>query len=599
MSKMILLDRIPTGHIVTDADWDCIEAGRARPQLPDPKPAHRLWHSTPEGRANARRYYRALENMEQLRALRLQSEPRDLQFSIPQWTEAEPQESLKPISRERYEEDQAVAAARSVSAEARRLMRILNPYYTPKGHDGPDAKWPWKRPTLAEQRWLEADWRDPRNMQVYAEPALLAELKTDWRPRPHQPLVLLFATQARPLTRHEAAAGFSLMSGLAGDRMVSPADDLALCDAETLTARAYQAAIKVLQAYYLDKRLRVEPAYLRAARIVIQCVELELLLRDLHQKQRELSALLGNPREMHALAKGKWPRLSPGSFNIVSRMLAGPSQDAAASYFERERSVLRESYNRAIFDIERKFSWYFTDLWIPPKRAGRECYNIYRDVSSDWDRFVEPKFAEANRPPLPKADDYWLVAEALEYWGGPTRLPAGLAEDYTSAQLAGRHGEWRAGRWPCVLKSGVNYKGERDYDSDPDGVLIIAHPQQAADWWGLIDALPDGAPKSKLKDKNTDIEQLLSDSKHKSAVADYFSGGQRWTSKAVKPARASARRSVSIRSPDFCGPVIEIGDKLYPRAVDNVAEPDNVVPDVVDQWDDAMTREDAFCFAES
>jgi hypothetical protein len=572
---------------ITDKDWESICTERAKPGEPDPKPAYRLWHSTPEGRANARRYYR--QGFERQHV------------AVPEWCRDGPQESLKPISRERYAEDQAVAH----TCGSLGMKRVLKLLCKPDGYDGPDAKWPWKRSTLAERHWLEADWRDPRNMQVYAEPTLLAELKTDWRPRPHQPLVLLFATHARPLTRHEAAAGFSLMSGLAGDRMVSAADDLALCDAETLTARAYQAAIKVLQAYYLDKRLRVEPAYLRAARIVIQCVELELLLRDLRQKQRELSALLGNPREMHALAKGKWPRLSPGSFNIVSRMLAGPSQDAAASYFERERSVLRESYNRAIFDIEGKFSSYFTDLWIPPKRAARECYNIYRDVSNDWDRFVEPKFAEANRPPLPKTDDYWLVAEALEYWGGPTRLPAGLAEDYTSAQLAGRHGEWRAGRWRCVLKSGVNYRGERDYDSDPDGAVIIAHPQQAADWRRLIDALPDGAPKSKLKDKNTDIEQLLSDSKHQSAVANYFSGGQRWTSEAVKR-RSSARRSVSVGSLYFCGPVTEIDGKLYPRAVgarpriidDADAEPD-VVRDIVDVLDDAMNREDDFCFSES
>jgi hypothetical protein len=37
--------------------------------------------------------------------------------------------------------------------------------------------------------------------------------------------------------------------------------------------------------------LKVGPTYLAAARIVIQCVEVELLRHDLLQKKRELSAL--------------------------------------------------------------------------------------------------------------------------------------------------------------------------------------------------------------------------------------------------------------------------------------------------------------------
>jgi hypothetical protein len=564
-----------TDDIVTDEEWESIAAQRARLQGPVPPPRS-AYRSTPEGRANARKYYRVGLY--------------DPQRWIPQWTEAEPQGSLKPVSRERYATDQAVAHA----CGSLGMMRVLNLHLTPKGYDGPDVWWPWKQPKLAEQL---TNWRDPRNMQVYADPTLLADLRMDWRPRPRQPLVLLFGTHARPLTRKEADAGFSLMLGLADDRMVSLADDLALCDGETPTARAYQAAMKVLQAYYLDKRLKVDPAYLAAARIVVQCVDLELLLRDLHQKKRELCRLLANPREMHALAKGKWPRLSPGSFNLVSFMLAGPSQDAAASHFERDRSVLSESLNRAISDIETKFSWYCNDLAIPPEKTIRKRYNIFREEQKQ--RAVEPKVCAEAKPPIP---DCWF-AEALEYWGywgdTTTKLPPGLAEDYETARLAGARSEWRAGRHRTVLKSGVNYIGERDYDSDPDGVLLIKYPQPAADWRRLISALPKGPQKSKLQDKNADIAQLLSDFNHQSDRDNYLRGDHRWTSKAVPPARPN-RRPPGIRSPNFCGPIIEINGKIYPRAVVHPPLPTAIdVVDVVDRIEISQTREDGFCFSES
>lgn len=178
------------------------------------------------------------------------------------------------------------------------------------GYDGPDAKWPWKQTTVEERIGLALDWRSPYNplvrendMQVYAAPRLDLD---------NLLIMQDAADRVRPVQRHEAAAAFSLMMGLADDRLFSEADELSFCDiSERPVARAYQAAMKVLDAYYYDKRLKISPAHLAAARIVAQCVDIELLLRDMHQKQRELSAV----------ANGRG-RLSPGTFNVVPHILA-------------------------------------------------------------------------------------------------------------------------------------------------------------------------------------------------------------------------------------------------------------------------------------
>jgi hypothetical protein len=180
-----------------------------------------------------------------------------------------------------------------------------------------------RRP-VSELPGYEPDWRDPRNMQFYTEPMLELEKLLNLQEYPAFN-VQEYADKLRLLRSHEVAAAFSLMMGLADDRLVSLADDLALCDAETPTARGYQAAIEVLRAYYFDKRLKVEPVYLVAARIIAQCVDVELLARDLPQKKRELSALANSASKLQALADGKLIRLSPGTFNVVPFMLAGHS----------------------------------------------------------------------------------------------------------------------------------------------------------------------------------------------------------------------------------------------------------------------------------
>jgi hypothetical protein len=561
------------------------------------------------------------------------------------------------------------------------------------GYDGPDAWWPWKQPTptLEERIWKALDWRSPCNMQVYADPRLQLDNLLNLQE---------YADRLRPVKCHEAAAGFSLMMGLADDRLFSEADKLSFCDvAERPVARAYQAAMKVLDAHYYDKRLKVGPTYLVAARIVLQCVDIELLLRDMHQKQRELSAL----------ANGKSARLSPGTFNIVPDILAhwrrlqiggkpfkGSRLDAATNRFNRDRTVLRESVDNATSGLQEKFGCYCNDLAIPPEKVFQRWYNLIVDGilrhHFSWapsprslpvcfeegrnKRTDKPKPAAALQTvELPDKDFLgpWR-AEALEYWGywgDATKLAQGLADGYLQ---------------PDIFAA---YNGARDY-SDP---ILIWHPQAPADWQQLINALPDGKQKTKLKDKNADIEQRVSDKKHKSARYDYFSGGWRWTSKAVSPPRAcrsgldprgyafgrewrskydwgtltglslrvpvnnsasdayrpmvnpapARRRHVGIRSPYFCGPVTEIDGKLYPRAVSNVADPNDVwvsngklrvldaekthlrrqelsllqrearpriiddddddaepdVDDVVDWMEIAQTREDGFCFSES
>ena len=90
---VVVADVLPTeidvtGATVTDADWDYVVRCRARSYEPDKYPWYR---STPEGRSNARDYYEARRQ------------------PIPRWTAHEPDLALKPISRDRYAEDQAAA----------------------------------------------------------------------------------------------------------------------------------------------------------------------------------------------------------------------------------------------------------------------------------------------------------------------------------------------------------------------------------------------------------------------------------------------------------------------------------------------------------
>jgi hypothetical protein len=366
-----------------------------------------------------------------------------------------------------------------------------------------------KQPRLAEQLWFDLDWRDPKYMQEYADPTLRLDILLNMREE-------YAAGRLRPLTSHEAVAGFSLMMTLTDD----------FVGAETPTARAYQAAMKVLYAYYFEKRRKVNPAHLLAARIVVQSVEIELLLRDYHQKKRELRAIANSPVKLRNLAKGASPRLSPGSFNTFSYMLAGFTQREAAERFDREQTVLGESLNSAMAAIQKRFGAACRDDGgIPPQTTDRACYNVGIDVPGKK-RLVEPK-AEA-RLRTKAIDDSWF-AEALEYWGywgHATRFLCGLAEDYSDT------------KFPTAA---------RDY-SDPSGVVIVTHPQPAADWSSIIGVLPDAFPegklKSKLEDANSEISFLVSDANHGRDAANYLRGSHHWKSKVVSP--PSPCRSVGV-----------------------------------------------------
>jgi hypothetical protein len=214
----------------------------------------------------------------------------------------------------------------------------------------------------------DPDWRDPRNAQVYPDPLLDLDALLDLQKYADLNLQDL-ADRLRVVTRHDAAAAFALMTGLADERLRNEA--VSFCDPfERPVARAYQAAMKVIGAHYIEKRLRVGATYLAAARIVVQCVEAELLLHDLPQKKRELSAL----------AKGKAIRLSPWTFNTVADVLAryrdlqvdgkafeGSRLDAVAKIHGRDRSTIGESVNfAAIPNLQEVFGRYCNDFSIPP-----------------------------------------------------------------------------------------------------------------------------------------------------------------------------------------------------------------------------------------
>ncbi len=423
----------------------------------------------------------------------------------------------------------------------------------------------------------DPDWRS--SVQIY--PAAL-ELGDLWD------LGKYFERQLR-LIGHRDTGAFAAMARLADDlsKIKSRISKTTFCDpAEQPVGRAFQAAIKALAAFYFDKRLRA--THLDAARIVVLCVHAELYLRDIAQKQRELAAWA---------VGGRHP--SPGAFNIVPDFLAlwrglqigefeGRRLEAIADRFGLDRSTIGQVKNVAMPYLQRKFGRYCRGLAIPPQTTRVPCYNDLKDLRRD-----APKPALA--PPVELPDETFLGAwraEALEYWGywgDATKLPQGLAAGCRQA----------------------NVYGIRDYSSD--GVLI-QHPQAPANWAQIV-ALPNGKDKNRLQDQDAAIEALVSDAKRKSAIVDYFTGAHHWKTKEVKrwerantialwsAARAGPtlvallaskihpRRSASIRSPSFCGPVIEIAGELYPRAVgskvyrpDNIIEPRNIGPlDVVDR----------------
>jgi hypothetical protein len=239
----------------------------------------------------------------------------------------------------------------------------------------------------------DPDWR--RNAQIYPAALKLDDL---WD------LKKYFSDHSRTVGHHDIAAAFGLMMGLADDHLVT--NDVSFCDpSEKPVGRAYQAAVKVIDAFYLDKRLRVEPTYLAAARIVVLRVHAELFLHDLVQKKRELSAW--------ALSKARHP--SPGAFNTVPDVLAlwrglriggeafeGSRLDAVADRFDLDRSTVSESVNNvAIPHLQETFGLYCKGLPIPHKTGGRPCYSkVFEDGRNERTDHLQPALA----PPV-KLDD--------------------------------------------------------------------------------------------------------------------------------------------------------------------------------------------------
>jgi hypothetical protein len=248
----------------------------------------------------------------------------------------------------------------------------------------------------------------------------------------------------------------------------------------------------------------------------------------------------------------------------------------------------------------------------PPAKAVRTCYYVDEGIKNK--RVVKPQVASVVRLTFPRADGNGSLAEALRACGDVTitRLPPGLAEDsYVPSRTkpdltASEETRWQPGersKWWLPTRIPL---GERDYDSNP-GVVIIRHYQRPADWRQIINALPnDDHRKSKLRDINANIARVLSGT-HRSFAASYLRGDHHWTSEPVSPpspcrsigvgrdwkAKGLAKPLlrpiqisydwkatvplpindtptrggvVGVRSPYFCGPIIQIGGKVYPRA---------------------------------
>jgi hypothetical protein len=142
------------------------------------------------------------------------------------------------------------------------------------------------------------------------------------------------------------------------------------CNAKTPTGRAYQAAAAIRDYHRL--RMGIGEADIIAADIVIEDIG-----EHLRRSGRRIDW---------------WQR------TVTLDLLEGASSYEAADRFGRDASSLRERYDAETLAIEAKFGRYCNDLWEPPQKPIRPCYNIYRKTGS-----AKPWLAEVQLTPSERA----------------------------------------------------------------------------------------------------------------------------------------------------------------------------------------------------
>jgi hypothetical protein len=256
------------------------------------------------------------------------------------------------------------------------------------------------------------------------------------------------------MSEQDIGLAFGTMLYLADDldsahALQNPRHIIPVCDAPTLSARAYQAACQCLTAYYdlgctgfkyihpgvvgddvghfVKAAFGIEPMHrgfpehdISAARIVAEVFQSQLVR---HVRR-------GVPDYFIAM------------YTLDRSTDLRQSVSAAARILERDESSIRERYDRLLARIEEALGKYcrtHNELAQTPKSVSSGCYNLSIGRLQLGTRFAEPKLLPKPRP-FALQDKVATAELQLLAWAQghyrkqagilPTRCPDGLARHY-------------------------------------------------------------------------------------------------------------------------------------------------------------------------
>jgi len=348
-------------------------------------------------------------------------------------------------------------------------------------------------------------------------------------------------SSAPPLSHERLRSAFGLMLDAAGRIGVSDATEPAVL--------AWQAALRISEAYHDEQRLKVGTADIIASATIIEAVA--WLLRT-----KKLFTISGAAR---------W-KIRTTDWASTAYLVAGDSSRDVAAIFGTNHKSLLERRDRDFALIEKSFGRYcknYRELWIPPQNANRKRYNreiALKDVESEW-RTIRPALLTKPQAPPPSRRHHWSTPWVVEIEPGivpwqpkgltTTICPAGLAEDYPASayetlpfQSWLRSTESEPAVRYCVNAADCQYF-QRDLDrqdtapltteyaTQPDGtpLIIHTHPQRAWHFgltpWRLGDAANHKSEQefylagarnrslserdAKRRDRETDIAERIKD----------------------------------------------------------------------------------------
>jgi hypothetical protein len=268
---------------------------------------------------------------------------------------------------------------------------------------------------------------------------------------------------------------------------------------------------------------------------------------------------------------------------LLMTLLGGLSAREAAKHVDLGRDVVAKRLRTLLAEIEASLGF----LSLNGQNA-----KFAPGVGRRFERTDHPRLRTGDLPaPLPASpDEAWLIAEAIEYLGGPTKLPPGCAADIVEKD--------RVRSLDRVLR------GDPDDDYSPtigkaDALRTegwYSRLPRAVDWRAIARELPPGPDRDAALKREDTIARLLADDRWpcpaywptKSKPTKRWAVA--WHNCGVNyPLRGVERRSDETDD-DFAGAVTSHNGKLTPRQHDSGPR---VKRDLVDRFNAAFTREDS------